>query len=46
MSTENLYQTLKRQNRPSNLIRGLFSMELDKMLEGKNALDLGAGVRK
>lgn len=46
MSKENLYQQLKKYNKPSNLIKGFFSQKLYKKMEGNNAIDLGAGVRK
>lgn len=46
MNSENLYQRLKKYNRPSNLIKGFFSQGLDEKLNGTIALDLGAGVRK
>lgn len=46
MSSENLYQKLKKYNRPSSLIKGFFGQELDKKMKGNNVIDLGAGVRK
>lgn len=46
MNNKNLYQQLKKYKKPSNLIKGFFSLNLDKKLSEFTALDLGAGVRK
>lgn len=46
MENETFYEKLKKFSRPSNLIKGFFNQELDKKLNGKKAIDLGAGVRK
>ncbi len=46
MNNENLYQKLKKYNKPSKLLMGFFDQELDKKMNGNNVIDLGAGVRK
>lgn len=46
MENETFYQKLKKFNKPSNLIKGFFNQELYKKINGKKAIDLGAGVRK
>lgn len=41
-----LYEKLEKYNKPSVIVRSFVSRNFESIMDGKAALDLGAGVRK